>query len=358
MRKLDWYIIRKFLGSFFASIALIIIVVIVFDISEKIDKFIEKDAPLRAIIFDYYVNFIPYFINMFSSLFIFISVIFFTTRMAQNTEILPVLCSGISYRRLMVPYILCAVFIGSLNLVLANFVIPDVNKTRIAFERTYVKNPYHNTHTNIHLQYDSTTYYYVESFDNSTDMGYRFSREVMEGNRLVSKINAQNIRFDSSRNTWKLIDYSERTLTPEGETFLRGGYKEMEFPVRPIDFAADFVKVDEKNYRELNQLIKQEKLRGGELVSIYRYERLQRFLHPLLAIILTLMGFALSSAKTRNGMGKNLALGIALAFTFILFLQMSQAFAVSAVMPVWAAAFLPIFIYGIVTAFLLRFAQK
>ncbi len=177
-------------------------------------------------------------------------------------------------------------------------------------------------------------------------------------NSLVSKINAQNIRYDSSRNVWKLIDYTERELLPEGERFSRGGFKEMEFPVRPIDFAADFVKVDEKNYRELNELIRQEKLRGGELASFYRFERLQRFLHPLLAIILTLMGLALSSAKTRHGMGKNLAIGIALAFTFILFLQMSRAFAVSAVMPVWAAAFLPIVLYGIVTGFLLRFAQK
>lgn len=358
MRKLDWYVIRKFLGSFFASIALIIIIVVVFDISEKLDKFIEKDAPMRAIIFDYYVNFIPYFINMFSSLFIFISVIFFTTRMAQNTEILPILCSGISYRRLMVPYIFCALLIGSLNLVLANFVIPDVNKTRIQFERTYVKNPYHNTNTNIHLQYDSTTYYYVESFDNATDMGHRFSCEVIENNRLVSKINARNIRYDSARDMWKLLDYTERELTPEGEKFSKGSYKEIVLPVRPIDFAADFVKVEEQNYRELNRLIEQEKMRGSNLVSIYRYERLQRFLHPLSAIILTLMGLCLSSAKTRNGMGKNLAVGIALAFTFILFLQMSQAFAISAVMPIWAAALLPIFIYGIVTAFLIRFAQK
>ena len=141
MRKIDWYIIKKFLGSFFASIGLIIIIVVVFDISEKLDSFLEKDAPLKAIVFDYYVNFIPYFINMFSSLFIFIAVIFFTSRMAQNTEIVPILSSGISYRRLMVPYILCALLIGSLNLVLANFVIPDVNKDRLAFERLYIKKP-------------------------------------------------------------------------------------------------------------------------------------------------------------------------------------------------------------------------
>ena len=141
MRKIDWYIIKKFLGSFFASIGLIIIIVVVFDMSEKLDSFLEKDAPLKAIVFDYYVNFIPYFINMFSSLFIFIAVIFFTSRMAQNTEIVPILSSGISYRRLMVPYILCALLIGSLNLVLANFVIPDVNKDRLAFERLYIKKP-------------------------------------------------------------------------------------------------------------------------------------------------------------------------------------------------------------------------
>lgn len=358
MRKLDWYVIRKFLGSFFASIALIIIVVVVFDISEKLDKFIEKDAPLNAILFDYYLNFIPYFINMFSSLFIFISVIFFTTRMAQNTEILPVFCSGISFARFSVPYILCALFIGILNLVLANFVIPDVNKPRIAFERLYVKNPYQNVNSNIHLQYDSNTYYYVESFDNHTDMGYRFTEEIIENNRLVSKTSAQNIRFDSAKEKWRLIEYSERKLEPQGEVFASGHYKEADMPVRPMDFAADFVKVDEMNFTELNQLIEQEKTRGGSLVPFYRFERLQRFLHPLSAIILTLMGLAISSNKTRQGMGKNLAIGIALAFTFILFLQMSRALASSGSMPIWLAALLPIIIYGIITGVLIRFAQK
>lgn len=358
MRKLDWYVIRKFLGSFFASIALIIIIVVVFDISEKLDKFIEKDAPLSAILFDYYLNFIPYFVNMFSSLFIFISVIFFTTRMAQNTEILPIFCSGISFRRLMLPYVLCALLIGTLNLLLANFVIPDVNKTRIAFERTYVKNPYQNVNSNIHLQFDSNTYYYVESFDNNTDMGYRFTREIIENNRLLAKTSAQNIRFDSAKGKWKLIEYVERELGPEGETFAKGTYKELDMPVRPLDFAADFVKVDEMNFKELNRLIRQEKLRGGSLVPYYRYERLQRFLHPITAVILTLMGLAISSNKNRQGMGKNLAIGISLAFTFILFLQFSRALASSGSMPSWIAAFIPIVVYGAITAYLIRIAQK
>ena len=203
MHKLDWYIIKKFLGSFFLSIALIIIIVVVFDISEKLGHFLERDAPLKAIIFDYYVNFIPYFINMFSSLFIFISVIFFTSRMAQNTEIVPMLSSGISFYRLMVPYVLCAVFIGLLNLLLANFVIPDVNKERIAFERVYVKKPYQNANSNIHIQFDSNTYYYVESFDNRSNVGYRFTREKIEGNRLQEKLSAQNIRYDFSNLTGK-----------------------------------------------------------------------------------------------------------------------------------------------------------
>lgn len=358
MRKLDWYIIKKFLGSFFASIGLIIIIVVVFDISEKLDSFLEKNAPFKAIVFDYYVNFIPYFVNMFSSLFIFIAVIFFTSRMAQNTEIVPVLSSGVSYRRLMVPYVICALLIGSLNLVLANFVIPDVNKGRIAFERLYVKKPYQNSNTNIHIQFDSNTYYYVENFDNRSDVGYRFTREKIENNRLLEKLSARNIRFDSSKQIWRLTDYVNRVLHEDGEQVESGYRTEMAMDIRPIDFASDYVKVDEQNFKELNRLIKKEKLRGSNLVIYYRYERLQRFLHPLSALILTLMGLSLSSNKTRRGIGKNLAAGIALAFTFILFMQMSKVFATSGTMPVWAAAFLPIVIYGFITAYLIRIAPK
>lgn len=358
MRKIDWYIIKKFLGSFFVSIGLIIIIVVVFDISEKLDSFLEKDAPLKAIIFDYYVNFIPYFINMFSSLFIFIAVIFFTSRMAQNTEIIPVLSSGVSYYRLMVPYIICALLIGSLNLVLANFVIPDVNKDRLAFERLYVKKPYQNSNTNIHIQFDSNTYYYVESFDNHSDVGYRFTREKIEDNRMLEKLSARNIRFDSAKQVWRLTDYVNRVLEENGERVETGHRTEMAMDIRPMDFAADYVKVDEQNFKELNQLIEREKLRGSNLVVYYRYERLQRFLHPISAIILTLMGLSLSSNKTRRGIGKNLAAGIALAFTFILFMQMSKVFATSGTMPVWAAAFLPIVIYGLITAYLIKIAPK
>lgn len=358
MRKLDWYIIKKFLGSFFLSIALIIVIVVVFDISEKLGHFLEKDAPLKAIVFDYYVNFIPYFVNMFSSLFIFISVIFFTSRLAQNTEIVPMLSSGISFYRLMVPYILCAVFIGILNLLLANFVIPDVNKERIAFERTYVKKPYQSTNTNIHIQFDSNTYYYVESFDLRSNVGYRFTREVIENNRLQEKLSSQNIRYDSTKNMWKLVSYVDRKLEADSEIVAKGNYKEMELPIRPLDFAADYTKVDEQNFKELNELIEKEKLRGSSLVVYYRYERIQRFLHPLTAVILTLIGLALSSHKTRQGIGKNLAIGIALAFTFILFLQMAKVFATSGSMPVWMAAMTPIIIYGLIATYLIKIAPK
>ncbi len=358
MHKLDWYIIKKFLGTFFLSIALIIIIVVVFDISEKLGHFLEKDAPLKAIIFDYYLNFIPYFINMFSSLFIFISVIFFTSRLAQNTEIVPMLSSGISFYRLMVPYILCAIFIGSINLLLANFLIPDVNKERIAFERVYVKSPYQNANTNIHIQFDSNTYYYAESFDNRSDVGYRFTREKIENNRLQEKLSAQNIRYDSAKQVWKLVNYVDRKLEADSEIVKKGNYMELAMPIQPLDFAADYIKVDEQNFRELNELIKKEELRGSSLVVYYKYERLQRFLHPLTAVILTLIGLALSSHKTRQGIGKNLAVGIALAFTFILFLQLSKVIATSGALPVWLSALTPIIIYGLIAGFLIKIAPK
>ncbi|MEG1497902.1 MAG: LptF/LptG family permease [Bacteroidales bacterium] len=358
MQKLDWYIIKKFLGTFFASIGLIITIVVVFDISEKLGVFLEREVPVKAIIFDYYINFIPYFINMFSFLFIFISVIFFTSRLAQNTEIIPILSSGISFYRLMVPYIVSALFIGLLNTYLANFLIPDVNKDRIKFERKYIRSSYVNSNLNIHLQYDKNTYFYVESFDNHTNSGYRFTKEKIVNNRLLEKLTADNIRFDSAKNKWILVNYVQRKLGEKGEKIEKGNFLEMQLPLKPLDFAKDYVKVEEMNFFELNKIIQQESLRGSNQVKFYKYERLQRFTHPLAAVILTLIGLSLSSKKTRSGMGTNLAIGITLAFTFILFMQMSKVFATFGNFPIWLAALMPIILYSFIAAYLMKVAPK
>lgn len=358
LRKLDAYIVRKFLGTFFASIALIIIIVVVFDVSEKIGDFIDKKVPLNAIIFDYYLNFIPYFVNMFSALFIFIAVIFFTSRMAANTEIVAILSSGISFYRLMLPYIACALLIGVLNLYLANYLIPSVNKNRLAFESKYIRRQYVNQNLNIHLRYDNNDYFYVESFDNGVNLGYRFTMEKIDSSGMVEKLSSESIRYDSAKQEWILRDFFKRNLKKDGEVVEKGDMLNIKLPITPGDFARDRKNVEEMTYPELKKFIATEKERGSTLVKFYEYENSQRMTAPFAAIILTLIGFALSSHKRRGGIGIHLAIGISLAFIFILFMQVSKVFATFGNFPIWLAAWVPIIIFSFVALYLIRTAPK
>ena len=193
LKKLDFYIIRKFLGTYFYSILLLTVIIIIFDISEKIDDFIEKDAPLRAIIFDYYLNFIPYFVNMFSSLFTFIAVVYFTSRMASNTEIVAMLNAGISFWRILIPYLVSAIFLTVLSFALMNYVIPYTNRDLRAFEKRYIKNPFKSNEMNLHLQLEPGTYIYVENFNSVGNIGYRFSLEKFDSTGLKLKLKADMI---------------------------------------------------------------------------------------------------------------------------------------------------------------------
>lgn len=355
MKKIDKYISIKFLSSFFVSIALIVVIIVVFDISEKIGIFVENQVPIKGIVRHYYLNFIPFLVNMFSFLFIFISVIYFTSRMAQNTEITAILSSGISYRRFLLPYIVCAFLIGCLNSALANFLIPHLTKDRVAFERQYMKKEYINSDSDIHIKFNDSTYFYLESFHHSAQIGRRFTEENFSGMQMKRKFSASTIRYDKSTNSWVAIDYVERILKEDGEIVQSGPSKQIELPIGSMDFSQDFVKVEEMNFRELNEYIAQEKTRGSSRVSFLEFERWQRFLHPLAAIVLTLIGVALSAITyTRKGLGLNLALGITLAFVFIVFMQFSKVFATVGGFPMWLAALLPILIFSAVAFLLLR----
>ncbi len=357
--KLDGYIIRKFLGTFFATIALIVVIIIVFDISEKIGTFVEKNVPVKGIIFHYYLNFVPFLVNMFSFLFIFISVIFFTSRMAQNSEIIAILGSGINFKRLLVPYIVSAVIIGLFNLYLANFLIPNMTKDRLAFERAYMRQEYINSGSDIHLRYDDSTYYYVSSFHQANQSGSKFSYEIIKDRQLIEKFSANTVRFDSALNKWVTTDYVKRRLLPEGETVCTGSYLEIDLPIRPLDFAKDYIKVEEMSFKELNRFIAQERMRGSNQAKFFEYERWQRFMQPFAAVVLTLIGVSLSIHERRKGgMGRNLAIGITLAFTFILFMQFAKVFATVGNFPVWLAAWTPVIIYGLIGAYLLKKAPK
>lgn len=358
-KKIDRYIIKKFLTTFCFALLLIILIVIIFDISEKIDKFVANEAPLEAIVFDYYLNFIPYFANMFSPLFVFITVIFFTSKMAQNSEIVAILSCGISYRRMMVPYIFSATLIAALSLFLNLYVIPNSNKTRLEFENQYIKTRFKSVGRNVHYQIAPNEFVYVESFASWNNTAYRFTLENVKDNKLVKKISAESATYNKDKEKWQLKKYVIRTYNDDLTDNIRTG-KQLDTALNLTvnDFYRLNKTIETYNYDELEKCIETQKLRGDADVKYSLIEKHNRFSMPFSAFILTIMGVSLSSRKKRGGIGWNIGIGIGLAFTYILFQRFSQMFVFTDTLPPGIAIWLPNVLYAIVAAILYMKAQK
>lgn len=358
MKKLDIYIIKKFLGTFFYALLLIISISVVFDFSEKIDEFIEKQAPAKAIIFDYYLNFIPYFANLFSYLFTFISVIFFTSKMAGNTEIIAILSSGVSYRRLLVPYFIAAGIIALFSYVLSSYIIPDANKKRLDFEYQYIKNPYRNVEVDIHKQIGPNTFIYFENFHVDRQIGYQFALEKFEDGNLVSKLRANHMRWDSTESQWEIHNYYQRFFDGDQERIEFGRQKDTVLNLTPNDFIRLEGMVETMTTPELNQFIKRERQRGTKNIELYLIEKHKRNAAPFATFILTLIGVSISSRKVRGGTGLHIGTGLFLSFTYILFFQISSQFAISGGLNTLFAVWIPNIIYGIIALYLYKMAPK
>ena len=358
-RKLDVYIVRKFMTTFFVALLLIIGIVIIFDISEKIDDFVSKEAPLGAIMFDYYLNFVPYFMNMFSPLFVFITVIFFTSKMAADSEIVAILSCGVSFHRMMVPYIFSATMIALLSLCLNLFIIPDANKTRLEFENQYIKQRFKGVGRNVHYEIAPGEYVYAESFSSWNNTAYRFTLEKIEDSKLVSKISAESAVFDTLKGSWTLKKYFIREFNSDLTDRIRSGKQiDTVLALTSKDFYLTENTVETLNYHELNELIATQRMRGDGNVKFALIEKHTRFALPFSAFILTIMGVALSSKKRRGGIGWNIGIGIALAFTYILFLRFSQMFVHTGALPPAVALWLPNLVFTIIAVFLYRIAPK
>ena len=359
LRIVDYYIIRKFLGTFFFALLMIITIAVIFDISEKIDDFITKHATAKQVIFDYYLNFIPYFAVLFSSLFTFISVIFFTSKMAYNSEIIAILSSGMSFRRLLYPYILSAAFLSSFSFLLSNYVIPKANQKRFAFEEVYVRaNPYDYVKRNIHQQVEPGTFIYMESFNNSSSIGFKFSMEKFEGNILVSKLMADYIKWDSITNKWQLNNYYIRKINGTKETLTKGIKKDTIVKIDPKEFKRRDNFVEAMSIHELNAYIKLMKLQGADNLSLFIIEREKRLAYPFSTFILTMIGVTLSTRKVRGGIGVHIGIGLTLSFAYILFMQFSSQFAISGALSPMLAAWIPNIIFAGISMYLYRIAPK
>lgn len=359
MKKLDLYIIQKFIGTYFFAILLIVGIAVVFDVAEKIDDFMEKGAPLSAIIFKYYMNFIPYFANLFSALFTFIAVIFFTSKMAYNSEIIAILSSGVSFKRLMYPYMVGAFIIAAFSYTLSNFIIPPANSVRLEFENKYIKRRYQNNDKNIHRQVRPGMYVYMRSFNVSSQIAYNLSIEKFdEGGELQSKLISDMAKWDSTKNKWVARNYFIRHFNPNGETIERGETIDTSIYITPKEFSQRLNVVESMNMFQLNDFIEQQTLQGADNVEHLLIEKYSRLANPFSTFILTLIGVSLSSRKVRGGMGLHIGVGLALSFTYILFMRFSTEFAANGMFGPLLAVWLPNIVFAIIAGFLYKMAPK
>lgn len=358
MKKIDLYIIKKFLGTFVFAISMLAVVIIVFDISEKIDDFVEHNAPFGEIVFDYYINFLPYFINLFSALFTFIAVIFFTSKMAFNTEIIAILSSGVSFRRMLRPYMLASAIIGLVSFLLANFVIPVTNQTMLDFQYKYLKAEREVKNRNIHMQIAPGTHIYVETYNADRDLARRFTIEHFDKDELVSKLRADYARWDTVNNSWTLSNWVQRDIDGKMETLTKGTSKDTTIALTPRDFIVNLDDLKTMDWWELRNFIRKEKMKGASNVLEYELEKQERIAFPFANIILTLIGVAISSRKVRGGIGMHLGIGITLTFSYILFMQITTVFSANGSLPPVIAVWIPNVVYGIISVYLIRRAPK
>lgn len=358
LRTIDFYIIKKFLGTFFFSIILLVFIIIVFDVSEHIDDFLKHDAPIKAIIFNYYLNFIPHFVNLFSYLFVFIAVIFFTSRMASDSEIVAILSSGISFRRMLLPYMVAAAMLALMSFLLGNFVIPYTNRGELEFEKHYIKDAKQFNDMNIHKQVSPGVFLYLENFNAKTKKGWKFSLEKFKDRELVYKISAEEASWDSIRSKWTLKNYFSRSLGTMTENMHKGSRLDTNFGLKPTDFMEDIEEVSIMDFFTLRNHIKMKRLRGDPDLIKYEVKGYERVAYPFATIILTLIGVAVSSRKVRGGIGFNLGFGLALTFLYILFMQVFTVFATFGNFPALLAVWFPNILFGIIAVILVRTAPK
>ena len=349
---LDRYIIRKFLGTYIFAIALLLAIVVMFDINEKLDSFLK--APLRATIVDYFVNFLPYFANQFSPLFTFIAVIFFTSKLAGNNEIVAMLSNGVSFNRLLRPYMLSALVIAAATRVLGAYIIPPANVKRIDYTNTYVKNKRVDYGANIMLMVAPGEIAYMSRYDNISKTGSRFQLEKFgKDKHLQSRLVARSIGWDTLY-SWRVYDYVIRDFRDGREYIRRGTSLDTTIPFEPRDFLIAKNDHEKMTTPDLDRYIERQRGRGVANIKSFEVEYHRRYAMCAAAFILTLIGMALSSRKVKGGMGLNIGIGLVLSFSYILFMAITQSFAYSGLTSPWVAMWIPNFIYSVIALILYR----
>ena len=360
LTRLDRYIIGKFLSTFFFSLALVSAVSIVIDLAEKIDDFIQNEASTRQLIFDYYIYFIPWFYSLFNNLFVFIAVVFFTSRLAFNSEIIAMLASGLSFRRLLRPYLVAASLLAVLSFFMNSWIIPYCNGKKVAFENQYINGRKNEEHwqRNVHSQLQPGVYMYIDNFSKRDSVGYKFSLERFKGRQLEYKLSGERFLWNPKTGKWQVENYMERSFYNRKEKLVKGERKDIDIAFNPQEFFLRKDDVGIYNTAELNRIIEEEKMRGAEKIEFYLVERYRRWAMPFSTLILTLIGLSISSRKVRGGIGLHIGFGLGLAFSFIFLGQLTFTFAYSGDIPPLLAVWIPNILYLGIGLALFRLAPK
>jgi lipopolysaccharide export system permease protein len=361
LKILDWYIIKKFIGTYIYSIALIISISIVFDVNDNLARFTQNHAPVHAVIFDYYLNFIPYFSNLFSPLFVFIAVIFFTSKLAGNSEIISMLATGISFKRLLRPYMFSCVLISLLSFYLSAYVIPHGNIIRQNFEMLYKNKKKNTSAENVQLQVGQGVIAYIQHYDNNLKKGYGFSLDKFEEKKLVSHMTGMEIQYDTisdSKYHWSVSNWKIRQLKGLREHITSGAKLDTLIQMEPTDLVYSKGQQETFTSPELKDYISKQINRGSSNVVQYQVEYHKRIASSFASFILTIIGLSLSSRKRKGGMGLYLGIGLALSFTYIMLQTVSSTFAINSGFPPMLAAWVPNLIFAVVAYFCYRQAPN
>lgn len=359
MKILDRYIIKNFLGTFFFMMAIIMLIACIFDLSEKIDDFMERQAPIHLLITQYYFNFIIYYGSLFAPLLIFISVIYFTSRLAARTEIVAILSGGVSFRRLLVPYYIAGTILTIIALFLNHYYIPIANRGRIAFEEAYFKLTFQNYDQNIHKQITPDDFMYFEKYNAPNDIGYKFAIEHWENGRLRFKLNSDYAEWDSTRQVWKAYNVAKRWIDGPQERLKTQSQLDTFFGIRPDEFEKRLEYTTQMmNTWQLNEYIEKERATGSEELPFHLIEKHQRTSIPFASFVLVIIGVSISSRKVRGGIGAHLALGLFIAVVYIFIIKVFSVYATNAGLAPLLACWIPNILFAGLAAYLLKQAPK
>ena len=375
MKLIDKYILKRFLSTFFFVVLILLAVITIIDLTEKMDKFAK--AGLRATeILGYYLDFIPWIGSLLAPITIFIATVYVCSRMAGHTEIIAILSSGVSFRRLLLPFFIGAALVGIINFLLNGWVIPNSNKSRLEFELQHLKSKYYFDQRNVHIQVAPDTYLYMQSYNNSNQTGYHFTLEKFEDNKLVEKLNANRIEWDSVKQKWILKEWSIKKIddlfaksasegvpvTPtrltKSDSLTSGQSMDTALVIRPKEFESDYRKYDGMTLNELDDYIKTLRARGSTGVEVYEVEKYTRYTSPFTIFILVFMGAIVSSRKSRGGTGPQITLGFLLSFIFILFFTLFRTFAETGAMPPQISVWIPNIIFGVITIIMYKYVPR